>query len=93
MGKDQSSVDEKQRIFDEGMERLAQSFGIELSVKRAAIYWEVLSKYPQEKLELGLRQALECERFFPSIAAIRSYIDPLGTKPEIPTDTQYKRLA
>ena len=74
---------EKQKIFDEGMTRLAEAFGIELKLERAAVYESVLLRYSASDLKRALTDALENEAFFPAIANIRKYIEPL-TDPRNP---------
>jgi hypothetical protein len=44
---------------------------------KANIYIERLSRYPVKKLVVALEQAMDNEFRFPSIAAIRQWIEPL----------------
>jgi hypothetical protein len=67
----------KLKIFNAGMERLAHAFDASVKAERLAVYWESLRGYSESKLVCALKQALENERFFPSIAAIRQYVEPL----------------
>ncbi len=59
------------------MQDLAYAFDVQLSDGRLDVYWRVLSRYPEPKLRRALREALENETRFPSIADIRKYIEPL----------------
>ena len=79
----QDSVNEqaKQKIFDAGMGRLAHAFDVAVKPERLAVYWEALKGYSEAKLVGALKQALENERFFPSIAAVRQYVEPLKQGP------------
>ena len=67
----------KSSMFDAGMAKLARAFNVELAPKRAQVYWERLEHYDYEPLKRALELALDNECFFPSIASIRKYIEPL----------------
>jgi hypothetical protein len=78
---DSISEQSKQKIFDAGMDRLSRAFDVAVKPERLAVYWESLKGYSEAKLDSALKQALENERFFPSIAAIRQYVEPLKQGP------------
>jgi hypothetical protein len=68
---------EKEAMFLALMNKIGTAFREEVSDARLAVYWERLKRYNAKKLERALTDALDSEFRFPSIAAIRQWIEPL----------------
>jgi hypothetical protein len=69
--------DDKIAVFRAGMSRLAIHWAACLTQERLEVYWERLQRYSKDELAKALEEALDNEAFFPTIAAIRKYIEPL----------------
>ena len=84
---DQAKLD----VFVAGMKRLASHWAVSLCQDRLDVYWERLQCYSSAQLAKALEEALDNELFFPPIAAIRKYIEPLLDPAHRPVN--YQRLA
>jgi hypothetical protein len=68
---------EKAALIAMWMQRYGQAFDQPVPDGKVTAYIERLSRYPMKKLEIALEKAMDNEFRFPSIAAIRQWIEPL----------------
>lgn len=67
----------KAALIARWLQKYGQAFGMAVDDRKVDVYIERLSGYSVKKLERALAMALDNEQRFPTIAAIRQWIEPL----------------
>ena len=60
--------------FAEGMQYLAEAFGLELTEGRAAVYWDQLKEAPGDYFQPAVRRIVAGDHRFPTVARIREAV-------------------
>jgi hypothetical protein len=60
--------------FAEGMQYMAEAFGLELTEGRAAVYWDQLRGAPGEYFRAAARRIVAADHRFPTVARIREAV-------------------
>lgn len=72
----------EKQTFQQGMAYLAAAYAVELSVERAAVYWDQLQNYPDAAFLRAVKSVVGTDERFPMAAKLREAVSAEVRKDE-----------